>query len=102
MIEAAEKPKIKIDEVKPKERLVKMRFRNLEQAGLDLAFTVEGKRYHFLDGGTYIVPKSIVDHLNSLGYPQYEEPKEQEFSTGEPQPLKVVRWINRFHCEILE
>jgi len=50
------------------------KFINVESPGKDLEFNLECKdNYHFLDGNTYRMPKKVALHLNSLGYPIYEE-----------------------------
>lgn len=53
---------------------MRVKFINVESPGKDLEFNLGCKKnYHLLDGKSYDLEENVVEHLNSLGYPIYED-----------------------------
>lgn len=73
---------------------MKVKFINVESPGKDLEFNLDCKKnYHLLDGEVYDLSQRVVEHLNSLGYPIYEEVVDEK--TKQPYSKKVG-FRNRF------
>jgi len=61
--------------------IVRARINNNDlKDGQDFNFSLEGVKYHGVSGAVHRVPKSVVDHLNSLAVPQKKFRENQEES----------------------
>jgi hypothetical protein len=54
---------------KPNDPILKAKFLFLERPGQNLEFSVNGVKWELWDGVEYNLPKSVIDHLNSLTVP---------------------------------
>ena len=85
-----------------KERKVDAQFRNLDMPGVELTFHFKGVDWRLEDNGTYKLPVSVIEHLNSLSTPVYETPEQaakeaRHMSDPAPNPeRKIVATKARF------
>jgi len=78
---------------------LKVSFRLGENEGNPAEFTFQGKGYVLYNGTEISLPVDVVDHLNSLKYPEYKlEPDEK---TGQ-MVSKLVGYKHRFFCVPLD
>lgn len=94
----AEEPVIEEKKIPVTQTYHKIRFRNLLDPEVELAFTYNGKSFNLPDGA--IIPeirKEVVDHLNSL---QIVKTKNVEISPGMFRIEETAR--PRVLCEILD
>jgi hypothetical protein len=78
---------------------VKVSFRLGQGEGNPLEFTYQGKGYVLYDGTEVSLPVDVVDHLNSLKYPEYKLDKDD--ATGQ-MVSKLVGYKHRFFCVPLD
>jgi hypothetical protein len=79
------------------DRIINVRFQNIENPGCELEFTLEAGKYKYrlYDGQVYELPVKVVEHLNSLQVP-FTQPV-IDANTGEQRGIrKTMR--NRFSC----
>lgn len=90
--EIAKKPKPTYDEKlenEPRE-FVRVFNRDLTE-GVDFSFTFEGHLWHLINGEVVKLPKSVIEHLKEIGYPQVR------YEQGEAgQSVKVKGAYHRF------
>lgn len=85
----------KVKAKKKAEPTMRVKFMNNEggtTAPLD--FVYQGKAYHLAPGKEYDLPLDVVNHLNSLSYPIYEDREDEH---GNMRSVKVGT-MNRFTC----
>lgn len=73
---------------------IRVSFRLGEGEGNPAEFTYEGKNYVIYNGTEVSLPVDVVDHLNSLKYPEYK------LETDEKGRMvsKLVGYKHRFFC----
>lgn len=86
--EKAKKEKSKVEKIK-------VSFRLGENEGNPAEFTYQGKGYILYNGTEVTLPIDVVEHLNSLKYPQYKY--EIDEKTGQ-MVSKLVGYRHRFFC----
>ena len=74
---------------------VKVSFRLGEGEGNPAEFTYQGKSYVIHNGSEISLPIDVIDHLNSLKYPEYKF--ELDDKTGQ-MASKLVGYKHRFFC----
>lgn len=83
-------------EVKPV-KYAKVLFRNLNDPGLNLNFTFNGKYYNLVDGIEHNLPMDVVEHLNSL---MIRKSRYEKDGSGNVRHIDEMR--PRIVCQILE
>jgi hypothetical protein len=80
---------------KSKAEKIKVSFRLGENEGNPAEFTFQGKGYILYNGTEVTLPVDVVEHLNSLKYPQHKF--EVDEKTGQ-MVSKLVGYKHRFFC----
>jgi len=78
---------------------IKVAFRLGENEGNPAEFNYQGKGYVLYNGTEVSLPVDVVDHLNSLKYPEYK--LEHDEATGQ-MVSKLVGYKHRFFCVPLD
>jgi len=80
--------------------LLKVKFVNSETPGADVEFTFEGKPFHLRDGEIYMLPRSVIRHLNNdCVVPVYENFIEP--TSGIPSARPTGQTKNRFSLQVV-
>lgn len=77
------------------EDLIEVKFNNNESPETDVEFYFDGRWYRLLDGATYELPVSVVDHLNGLAVPVYSDVWDDK---KKGYVSKITGSSNRFTC----
>jgi hypothetical protein len=93
----------KIEAAKAKDPKIRVVFTNVEspskpgEPAPELNCTIDGEKYILEDGKEYVLPMSVVNHINGLTIPIYGYKLDE--ATGFVCPDdRPIGWKNRFSC----
>ncbi len=87
---------VRINTIRKAEKCLDVLFINNEFPKADLEFTYLDRRWHLLDGESYKLPLTVIEHLNGLVVPESEYDIDPQ--TGQVTRMRIYS-RHRFTCQ---